>query len=75
MKTRNSNPGSPGSQYCSFTRRNKALAQKKKKNCHYGQTLSSTKNEFQSLSRHFAGECKAICPPIEAQQKLSDSTG
>ena len=29
------------------------------------------KNVFPSLSRHFAGECKAICPPIEAQQKLS----
>ena len=23
----------------------------------------------------FAGECKAICPPIEAQQKLGDATG
>ena len=33
------------------------------------------KNEFPSLSRHFAGECKAICPPIEAQQKLGDATG
>ena len=28
-----------------------------------------------SLSRHFAGKCKAICPPIEAQQKLGDATG
>ena len=27
------------------------------------------------LSRHFAGECKAICPPIEAQHKLGDATG
>jgi hypothetical protein len=27
------------------------------------------KNEFPSLSRHFTGECKAVCPPIEAQQK------
>ena len=33
------------------------------------------KNVFPSLSRHFAGECKAICPPIEAQQKLGDATG
>ena len=33
------------------------------------------KNEFTSLSRHFAGESKAICPPIEAQQKLGDATG
>jgi hypothetical protein len=33
------------------------------------------KNEFPSLSRHFAGECKALCPPIEAQEKLGDTTG
>ena len=33
------------------------------------------KNSFPRLSRHFAGECKAICPPIEAQQKLGDATG
>jgi hypothetical protein len=33
------------------------------------------KNEFPSLSRHFTGECKANCPPIEAQQKLGDATG
>jgi hypothetical protein len=26
------------------------------------------KNEFPSLSRHFTEECKAIRPPIEAQQ-------
>ena len=31
--------------------------------------------EFPSLSRHFAGECKAICPPIEAKQKLGNATG
>jgi hypothetical protein len=31
--------------------------------------------EFPSLSSHFAGECKAICPLIEAQQKLGDKTG
>ena len=31
------------------------------------------KNAFPSVSRHFAGECKAICPPIEAQQKLGDA--
>ena len=33
------------------------------------------KNEFPRLSRHFSGECKAICPPIEAQQQLGDATG
>uniref|UniRef100_A0AAZ3QEJ1 Transposase Tc1-like domain-containing protein n=1 Tax=Oncorhynchus tshawytscha TaxID=74940 RepID=A0AAZ3QEJ1_ONCTS len=33
------------------------------------------KNEFPSLSRHFAGECKAICSPFKAQQKLDDATG
>jgi hypothetical protein len=33
------------------------------------------KNEFQSLSRNFVGECKATCPPIEAQLKLGDVTG
>ena len=33
------------------------------------------KNEFPSLSRHFAGELKAICPPAEAQQKMGVATG
>ena len=33
------------------------------------------KNEFPTLSRHYAGECKANCLPIEAQQKLGDATG
>ena len=28
-----------------------------------------------NLSRHFAGECQAICPPIETQQKMGDATG
>lgn len=27
-----------------------------------------------SLSEYFAEECKAICPPIDAQQKLGDAT-
>jgi hypothetical protein len=30
------------------------------------------KNEFPSLSRNFTGECKAICPSIEAQQFCVD---
>ena len=33
------------------------------------------KMNSQVLSRHFARECKAICPPIEAQQKLDDAKG
>ena len=40
-----------------------------------GQIDIRQKNEFPSLSRHFAGELKAICPPIEAQQKMGDATG
>ena len=36
---------------------------------------SRRENEFPSSSRRFAGERKAICPPIEAQQKLGDATG
>ena len=28
-----------------------------------------------SLSRHFAGECSAVCQSIEAQQKLGDAIG
>lgn len=31
------------------------------------------KHEFPSLSGHFTGEYKAICPPIEAQQMFSDA--
>jgi hypothetical protein len=37
--------------------------------------LSATEKCILNLSRHFAGECKAICPPIEVQQKLGDATG
>ena len=33
------------------------------------------KIEFPSLSRHFAGECYAVCPAIEAQQNLGDAPG
>ena len=40
-----------------------------------GQLAIRRKNEFPSLSRHFGRECKAICPLIEAQQKLGDATG
>ena len=40
-----------------------------------GQLAIRQQNEFPRLSRHFAKECKAICPPIEAQQKLGDATG
>ncbi len=31
--------------------------------------------EFPRLSGHFAGEFKAICPPIEAQQMFGDAMG
>ena len=27
------------------------------------------------VCQHFAGQCQAIYPPIEAQQKLGDATG
>jgi hypothetical protein len=37
--------------------------------------ITDGKQKIPSLSRHFAGECKAICLPIEAQNKLSDATG
>ena len=33
------------------------------------------KNELLILSRHFAGECKVFCPPIEARQRMGDATG
>ena len=39
------------------------------------ESLSLMQKYISNLSRHFAGECLAICPPIEAQQKLGDAKG